>query len=151
MFCKKGNNSKIKGFTLIELLVVVVILGILAGIGLSTFQTSQAKGRDSRRKSDLEQIQRALEMYANDKGRYPDSLPFGEEWVDDKGTVYMKEVPVDPRGSESEPGYCYQTEESGKVYKIYANLENRQDPALGNYTCGGESYNYGVASSNTRP
>ncbi|MGB9706948.1 MAG: type IV pilin protein, partial [Microgenomates group bacterium] len=59
------------GFTLIELLVAVAILGILATVGLGSFQSSQMKGRDARRKSDLSQIQKALEMYYNDKGAYP--------------------------------------------------------------------------------
>ena len=61
-----------KGFTLIELLVVIAILGLLATVGLSSFRTSQLKGRDSKRKSNLSQIQKALEMYYNDYGQYPD-------------------------------------------------------------------------------
>ena len=50
-----------KGFTLLELLVVMVILGLLAAIGLSSFISSQKKGRDARRKADLSSIQSALE------------------------------------------------------------------------------------------
>ena len=49
------------GFTLIELLVVITIIGILAGIGLNSFQSSQKKSRDATRKSDLRQISHALE------------------------------------------------------------------------------------------
>ena len=98
-----------RGFTLVELLVVIAILGILSTIGLGTFRSSQAKSRDSRRKSDLANIQRALEMYLNDYGVYPSSTN-GEitlsngvlswdgqsEFIDEKGTVYMKELPDDP-------------------------------------------------------
>ena len=61
------------GFTLIELLVAITILSILAIIGLASFRTAQVKARDSRRKNDLEQLQRAMEMYLNDFGVYPSS------------------------------------------------------------------------------
>ena len=153
------------GFTLIELLVVLAILAILAGIGLSTFRTSQVKSRDARRKSDLEQVQRALEAYMNDHNVYPNSLD-GKifvssplvwenrvEFKDDKGTVYMKQMPQDPTGN---PQYCYNAVPSptpATSYQLYAKLENNQDPQIGGpYSCGGiSSYNYGVSSANTTP
>ncbi|PIP15252.1 hypothetical protein COX47_00635, partial [Candidatus Roizmanbacteria bacterium CG23_combo_of_CG06-09_8_20_14_all_35_49] len=56
-----------KAFTLIELLLVIIILGVLATLIIGNFFTSLKKGRDARRKGDLEQIQRALEMYYEDK------------------------------------------------------------------------------------
>jgi len=159
------------GFTLIELLVVLAILAILAGIGLSTFRTSQMKSRDARRKSDLEQVQRALEAYMNDHNVYPYSTSDGEIVVgsplvwdnrvefkdDEKGTVYMKQMPQDPTGN---PPYCYKTVPSptpATSYQLYAKLENTEDPkctrpdCTPDRDCGGNSYNYGVSSSNTTP
>jgi len=152
----KTQNSKFiihnsnHGFTLIELLVVMVILGLLATVGLANFRTSQMKSRDSQRKSDLGQIQRALELYYNDYGVYPlsTSIAWGEEFEDAKGTVYMKQLPKDPSGN---PEYCYFYDPGPPMsYKIYAKLENSKDPKIGGpYTCGGNNtYNYGVASSN---
>lgn len=149
------------GFTLIELIVVVAILGILATIGLTSFQTSQMKSRDTKRKSDLEQIQRALEMYMNDHSNYPtsvggeivvgDALDWGTaEFKDSEGTIYMKQLPGDPRDQE----YCYVYSAGPPItYKIYAKLENSEDPKVGGpYTCAGlNTYNYGVSSSNTSP
>ncbi|KKW03189.1 MAG: Pilin domain protein [Candidatus Beckwithbacteria bacterium GW2011_GWC2_49_11] len=102
-----------KGFTLIELLVSITIIGILASIGLGTFQNSQKKSRDTRRKNDLKQVSLALEAYLNDKGQYPgdnsdsgqiygcgaddESLcDWGDEFTDQYGTVYMVEIPADP-------------------------------------------------------
>ena len=59
--CIKLNTRKFRyGFTLIELLVVIAILGVLAAVGLATFNTSQMRGRDAQRKSDLKQISNAL-------------------------------------------------------------------------------------------
>jgi type II secretion system protein G len=158
-----GNKiKKIKGFTLIELLVVMAILGILATVGLGSFRTSQMKARDARRKSDLEQIQRALEMYHNDYNRYPASsngeisidgsaIAWGENGMmrDDNGSLYMSEVPGDPTGN---PNYCYETLDNGISYRLYAKLENGQDAGLisPEVNCSGADYNYRVNSSNTQ-
>jgi len=153
------------GFTLIELLVAIAIIGILASVGLGSYTSSQIKARDARRKADLGQIQKALEMYYNDKGKYPlsdegkivgcDGSPcnWGSPWEESSsGTVYMKQLPEDTRY-----GYCYQSDD-GTDYKLYARLENTKDKdCLGGdcetfVTCNGEKiYNYGVASSNTTP
>jgi prepilin-type N-terminal cleavage/methylation domain-containing protein len=66
--------KKIKGFTLIELIVVMAILAIITGGLLGNFVNSQKKGRDARRRSDLKQVQNALEAYANDhNGLYPET------------------------------------------------------------------------------
>jgi len=47
----KTKNFAKKGFTLIELLVVIVIIGILATIGVATFQGYFAQARDSERQA----------------------------------------------------------------------------------------------------
>ena len=156
-----NKEKKQAGFTLMELIVVMAILGLLATIGLASFRNSQLKSRDAKRKSDLEQVQRALEMYHNDYGQYPDSsngqimvglstIAWGDE-MKDANTLYMKELPKDPTGN---PEYCYLFEAGPPAgYKLYAKLENTQDPKIaGPYACGGNSnYNYGVASSNLSP
>lgn len=146
------------GFTLIELLVVMAILGILAAIGLGSFRTAQMKGRDAVRKHDLEQIEKALEMFYNDNGRYRTStegLPSGE-WRSPEGTLYIKEIPSDPKIG----AYPYESDDDGKCYKIYARLENTQDRCFTTKptyctdhgtTCGGASCNYVVTSQNVRP
>lgn len=159
-----ANKFKIDcGFTMIELLVVISILGILATVGLTSFRTSQIRSRDTKRKSDLEQIQRALEMYLNDYGTYPLSTSdglisagatagattfnWGDEFKDSKGTVYIKELPTDPKIT---PGYCYRL--TNGCYQLYARLENLQDPKIGGpYTCTTVTYNYGVSSPSCSP
>lgn len=138
------------GFTLIELLVVMAILGILSTVGLTSFRTSQMKGRDAERKHDLEQIQRGMELYYNDYGVYPDSsdFDFGSTWQDAAGTVYMRTVPNDPHGCS----YVYEPGLNNASYKLYARLENINDPEVGAYSfdcCDADDCNYGVASPNT--
>jgi type II secretion system protein G len=137
-----------RGFTLIELIVVMAILGLLATIGLVSFKSSQMKGRDAQRKSDLSQIQKAMEMYYNDYVGYPPAITGGQQLTDNK-TLYMKEVPKDPNGSN----YCYETNTNKIWYRLYAKLENSQDPGIAktcssSCSCGGSAYNYKVTSSN---
>lgn len=145
-------NVNKKGFTLIELLVVIAILGILATVGLGSFQSSQMKGRDAQRKHDLSQISKALEMYYNDRKIYPPAadIVFGATWEDAQETVYMKTIPDDPRGCS----YKYVQKDSGKGYALYARLENLQDKSIKAYTescCGTNVCNYAVASQNVTP
>lgn len=166
--------KNIKGFTLIELLLVVGILGILSAAILAILDpiSQFQKGNDSKRKSDLSQIQKAIEIYYQDKGRYPRSTgsiyyclqdffsPFtyycgGSSW-----SPYMNVVPKDPNSSKR---YIYNASSDGQTYWIYASLERGgKDPQACNSggtdcpnvpaanACGG-ACNYGVASTNTQP
>jgi prepilin-type N-terminal cleavage/methylation domain-containing protein len=60
-----------KGFTLIELLVVIAILGVLAVVGVLSFGglTNTAKGATA--KTELTQIQAAVDAYNAKHGVYP--------------------------------------------------------------------------------
>lgn len=68
MFCRPENK---RGFTLIELLVVIAVIGLLSSAILASLSEVREKGRDARRLSDIEQIQRALALYYDDNGTYP--------------------------------------------------------------------------------
>ncbi|PIP62970.1 hypothetical protein COW98_01220 [Candidatus Roizmanbacteria bacterium CG22_combo_CG10-13_8_21_14_all_35_9] len=118
-----------KAFTLIELLLVIIILGVLATLIIGNFFTSLKKGRDARRKGDLEQIQRALEMYYEDKKAYPVTagLTFGGKLCENNpcgasDKVYMQKVPNDPISGKN---YEYLSAD-GTDYKLFACLENDQ-------------------------
>lgn len=67
---KKSINNK--GFTLIELLVVISIISLLSSIVIASLNSAREKARDTKRLSDMRQIQTALELYRNTYGRYPD-------------------------------------------------------------------------------
>lgn len=62
---------KSKGFTLIELLVVIAIIGILATVVLSSLSQARKRARDTKRLSEIKQMQNALELYYLDNGFYP--------------------------------------------------------------------------------
>jgi type II secretion system protein G len=116
---------RFKAFTLIELMIVIAILGVLAAMVSGNFITSLKKGRDARRKADLEQIQRALEMYYEDNKNYPTTLEFGGQLCHPNGCdtkIYMQKVPNDPISGKN---YGYESA-SGTDYRLYACLENNQ-------------------------
>ena len=66
---------KIRGFTLLELLITIGVVAILSATLYSIGPSSRQYARDARRKSDLEQVRSALELYRNSNSDYPVSLP----------------------------------------------------------------------------
>ncbi len=122
------------------------------------------KSSDARRKSDLAQVQRALEVYYNDFNEYPGSfngkistdstangvVDWGQTWK-----PYMDVLPTDPKRN-----YSYGYYSTGQSYALYASLERgTRDPQVCDVqpctnstgiSCGGEC-NYGVSSPNISP
>lgn len=64
-------KQKQSGFTIVELLIVIVIIGILAGLVITTFAGIQQRARDSERQTDINAIQKQLEAYYANVGAYP--------------------------------------------------------------------------------
>lgn len=86
-----------KAFTLIEILVVVTIISILASIAAVSYSRFVKQSRDVRRKTDIEQIRAAIELYRNFKGVYPTpGMVFGSGAIVDGATTYMSKIPNDP-------------------------------------------------------
>jgi general secretion pathway protein G len=154
-FFSKLHHPKFpRGFTLIELLVVIAIIGVLtvASITILNPLTQMQKAQDSRRKSDLSQIQKAIEVYYNERGYYPNTLTFGSALE-----TYMKKVPNDPNPSKT---YGYSIGLNGQAYYLYASLDRGSSDSQAcnggsacasapSGACGAEAVcNYGVSSPN---
>ncbi len=90
-------KSKIeRGFSLLELMIAMFILIILLSVALPTFQRSVQQARETVLKENLFQMRRAIDQYAADKGKLPQSL-------DDLVTgEYLREKPVDPITEKAE-------------------------------------------------
>jgi general secretion pathway protein G len=144
-------KKSIKGFTLIELLIVIAIIGVLATLLMVNFVGVRQRARDAQRKSDLRQIQSALEIYRSDNAIYPTSTTVGSTSIllancgnpqlslGNPGctTVYMQKIPVDPSSSSSiynQGKYYYSS--AGYTYTLGACLENGGD-SQGTATPGG--------------
>jgi len=114
-----------KGFTLIELLVVIAIIGMLTALGTVNYVTVRSRSRDAQRKSDLRQIQSALELYRSDQGAYPASgaVRCGQP-LTAGGVTYMQKVPCDPLNTGQ---YVYTYVPNGTTYSLVTCLENVND------------------------
>lgn len=73
------KNILNKGFTLIELLVVISIISLLSSVVLVAVNGARVKARDAVRISDVKQLARAFQLYADgNNGIYPSSNSTGK-------------------------------------------------------------------------
>jgi general secretion pathway protein G len=78
------------GFTLIELIVVMAIVALLVSIAAPRYFRSVDRAKENALRTSLNVMRDALDQFAADKGRYPDSLT---ELVEAR---YLRSVPADP-------------------------------------------------------
>lgn len=152
-----------RGFTLVELLIVMAIMMILVTITVSQFQTAKKKASDVARKSDLNGVAKALQMYFTDYGIFPAANPAGKimiggaaiDWgseFNDGDYIYMKVLPRENKIGA--PPYCYKTDTYKKKYALFTMLESTADKECLNpatYDCGDgiDSYCFTYVSPNT--
>lgn len=101
---------------MIELLVVISIIGILVSIIASSFTTSQKRGRDTKRRADLQAVQKSLEQCYVLNRLYPAAATGGQPLTCGSQTT-MNQVPFDPKNSDpyvytysaaaGQDGYCF--------------------------------------------
>ena len=162
---KKATSKK--GFTLLELMIVIVILGVLTTLISGNFLNSLKRGRDTRRKTDLQNIQKALELFYEDKKTYPTFNIFATDGAlcetqvssscGSTEKIYMQKVPTDVTSACE---YLYVSGD-GTQYKLYSIIENDEDRGQGviqsddggyaSTNCGCGVCEFGVSSSNTSP
>lgn len=132
---KKSQNQK--GFTLIELLVVISIIGVLSSVVMVSLNSAKGRARDAVRLSDINQIQKALDVYYDEHGAYPisgncgSSIPnggwcnsvqglSGGHWVRNGSSSNLSDFfnkdPIDPKDS----GTASWTPYNGGTYFYFA-------------------------------
>lgn len=133
---KSGKN----GFTLIEVLIVIAIMTILISFLIPNFSGMRVRARDARRKSDLSQIQKSLELYKSDQDppAYPvsgfnDPTLCNKCWSegfttgeDCTGNVWMRKFPCDPKNPAQPYNFNIDSLDELK-YTLITCLENDQD------------------------
>lgn len=128
----KKISSLRKGFTLIEMLIVVAIIGILASVVVIGIGPAQQRARDSRRASDLKQIQTSLELFYNKNGKYPTGGTDAEvAWTtlvsDITGAgIGVNKIPDDPINNATNK-YQYGAAGDGTSYVLKATMEQVND------------------------
>jgi len=88
-------------FTYIELLIVVTVILVMSGVGMVSFSSFSQKSRDNRRRTDIEMIRNALNLYYSNQvgGFYPTSLNV----LVNEG--YLDQRPTDPINRPGGYGY----------------------------------------------
>lgn len=170
---RSGGN--LTGFTLIEIVLVIGILGVMAGVLMMVLNPFEQfkKANDAKRKNDLAQIQRAIESYYQDYGKYPDDTNETSTYrivvsgnTVDWGTEWSPYIEVLPKDAAPGKKYIYRTSGDNQSYWLYAFLDRgAKDPQACNagsacsnvpvnVYCGLSSSdicNYGVSSPNVSP
>ncbi len=93
---QKQKTKNQKGFSLLELMIAMFIMIILLSVALPTYQRTVQQARESVLKQNLWQMRRAIDQYAADKGKLPQSL---DDLVTGK---YLREKPIDPLTEKDE-------------------------------------------------
>ena len=103
---KRDRSRQKLGFTLIELLLVLVILGTLAAIVVPKFTRRSEQARLTAARTDIANLEVALDTFEVDVGRYPtteeglqalvEAPPEVTGW---KGPYIKRGVPRDPWGN----------------------------------------------------
>ena len=132
--------AKRNGFTLIEILVAATIVVVLSVVGVVSYTSINKRSRDAKRKSDLEQVRSALEMYRADNGAYPGtSEGFAVLTSFDSGdgtgplvSTYLPSIPMDPKSTTTVPISYYYNPIKGAALNFYsycicANLESEAE------------------------
>ena len=102
-----------RGFTLIELIVVIAIIGFIASAIFATLTDARLDARDKRRIEDLGQLERALNLYANDHNSFPRESEGANGDTATNETFraliapYLQGIPADPIGIGDGTFYYY--------------------------------------------
>ena len=106
----RNPKSKMKAFTLIELLLVMVILVVLAAVVVPKFTSRSEQARQTAAKTDISNLETALDAFEVDCGRFPTSDEGLRVLIEQPANVQNWRGPYIKRGMPVDPwnnGYVY--------------------------------------------
>ncbi len=123
---KRVRHRSVSGFTLIELMLVMVILAVMAAIVLPKFTGRSQQAKITAAKTQIAQLEVALDAFEIDISRYPTTAEGLKALVEkpasdatDWQQAYLKrDVPKDPWGNDYVYRYPGQYNENG--YDLYS-------------------------------
>lgn len=127
------EEKKAKGFTLIELLIVISLIGILTGLAAVNLIGVRGRGRDAERKSDVQSIRSAFELFRADLGGYPTQAQYNGVACNALFTggspaqTYMTALPCDPLNTATRYIYSPAGGAPPQTYTLAICLENSND------------------------
>lgn len=140
MYCK-NNKRRARGFSLIEIMVVVVIIGLMAGavaVGVNKYLDS---ARRNRAKSDIASIVSAIDLFYQEKTRYPTS----DEGIE---ALNLKTGHLDPWGKPYQ--YLYPPSNSPNPDEPFEVFTLGQDGQEGGDGVDGDIYSWQLNEAETQ-
>ena len=85
--------TKKSGFTLVEIMIVVAIIGLLAAIGIPSFQTARTKSIEKAKANNIRIVEGAVGQWAIDNGKADsDSVGASDIWSYIKGATAASDL-----------------------------------------------------------
>lgn len=113
-----------RGFTIVELLIVIVVIGILAAIVIVAYNGVQSRAKYSREQSDMNAINKLVQMYYATNSQYPSTGGTGtwQGWSQGANFIpgivpaFASVIPQMPSDPATENSYLYTS--NGTDYKL---------------------------------
>lgn len=120
------SKNTLPGFTIVELLIVIVVIAILAAITIVAYNGIQDRAKYTQKRSDIENLQKLVEMYNAQNGSYPNTSSVWQYQRRDGNsfipgivpqlTSTLPQVTDGPTGSPTNNTYIYVS--NGTDYKL---------------------------------
>ncbi|HTM69194.1 MAG TPA: type II secretion system protein [Candidatus Binatia bacterium] len=136
------RTHKKDGFTLIELLLVIALIGLIASIAMIGMRTGPEKRLDLKRVTDIDQLQKALGLYAASQKAFPimtgcvnGSTDLVSTELIAKGALALGTVIKDPSFPTDVTQCYYYTSTTGSTYSLRYTLQTTSSAGTqGNHT-----------------
>ena len=128
----RKNPSARSAFTLIELLLVLVILAVLAAVVVPKFTSRGKQAREAAAKTDIANLETAIDAFQVDTGRFPSSDEGLKALVEMPGNVKNWHGPYIKRGVPNDPWsqpyvYRFPGTKNANSYDLFSMGEDQRE------------------------